>query len=99
MLAEQYDPQTGKPISARTVQRRLNALTRAANVNKVRPHDLRRSFITVAAESGADSRHLQGVLGHRSEAVAKGYVRESGGAVQQLRQETAHAIAAQLGEP
>ena len=53
----------------------------AAGLADARPHDLRRSFLTMLAGAGANAFQLRDVAGHASLAMADRYVRESGVAV------------------
>lgn len=58
---------TAKPLTARTVQRRLSLLARKAGIVKpVSPHKLRHSFATELLRNGADLRSVQALLGHSS---------------------------------
>jgi integrase len=57
-------PQLGKPLDPSKVSRRFKAGCRAAGVREIQFHDLRHTFATSLAASGAPLRAIQEFLGH-----------------------------------
>lgn len=58
---------TGKPLTARTIQRMINDRAASAGIDKhVTPHVFRHSFATHLLDNGADLRSVQMMLGHAS---------------------------------
>jgi len=59
--------QRGKKYNKRTIQQIVKSVARKAGIKKkVTPHTLRHSFATHLLEAGADIRHIQQLLGHKS---------------------------------
>ena len=66
--------QEGNSISARTVQRLVNAYTRAADLTGVSTHTLRYTFATSMLEETGDVATVANLLGHRSVETTLRYV-------------------------
>ena len=57
---------TGRPISPDSVLHMLHRVLKRAGLPRVRFHDLRHTFATLALQNGVDVRTLQEVLGHEN---------------------------------
>ena len=57
---------TGEPISPDSVIQMLHRVLKRAGLPKVRFHDLRHTFATVALQNGVDIKTVSGILGHYS---------------------------------
>ena len=57
---------TGGPISPDSVLQMLHRILKRAGLPKVRFHDLRHTFATVALQNGVDIKTVSGMLGHYS---------------------------------
>lgn len=57
---------TGGPISPDSVLQKLHRVLKRANLPKVRFHDLRHTFATLALQNGVDVKTVSGMLGHYS---------------------------------
>jgi site-specific recombinase XerD len=66
--------QEGNSISARTVQRLVNAYTRAADLTGVSAHTLRYTFATSMLEETGDVATVANLLGHRSVETTLRYI-------------------------
>jgi integrase len=66
-------PETGRPYEASTLLGRFKAACRRAGVREVRFHDLRHTFATQMAATGAPLRALQAWLGHASYQTTEKY--------------------------
>ena len=56
----------GGPISPDSVQNMLNRVLKRAGLPKIRVHDLRHTFATLALQNGVDIKTVSGMLGHYS---------------------------------
>jgi len=65
------------PVSYAVVRSAFTKVVKAAGLVDVRLHDLRRTFMTRAAESGIGSHVLRDLLGHKTAAMADRYVRRA----------------------
>ena len=66
-------PHTGSPFDASHVRVRFHRALEAADVRRVRFHDLRHTFGTQMAAAGCPLRTLQGYMGHASYATTEIY--------------------------
>ena len=69
--------QEGNSISARTVQRLVNAYTKAADLTGVSAHTLRYTFATSMLEETGDVATVANLLGHRSVETTLRYISKS----------------------
>ena len=64
-----------RPMTAQALMMRLPRRAKAANIGHCSPHDLRRSFVSTALESGADLAMVQALAGHASPVTTARYDR------------------------
>ena len=83
-------------VTYRTVRQHFAAAARAAGLEDVRIHDLRRSYMTAAAAAGVGTHVLRDLLGHRSAVMADRYVRAVGNPVREAREAMAGEIAGMM---
>ena len=64
-----------RPMTAQALMMRLKRRAKQANIGSCSPHDLRRSFVSTALESGADLAMVQALAGHASPTTTARYDR------------------------
>ena len=88
---------TDTPVSYRWVRKVFLGAVRAAGLEDVRLHDLRRTVMTLAAAMPGQTTYvLRDLLGHKTEAMANRYIRAVGNPVRQTREQVGHVIAAMM---
>ena len=80
-------------ITYKTARTTFLAAAKAAGLEDVRLHDLRRSAITLAAASGVGVAVIRDLLGHKTNAAAWRYVRHTGQAVVEARENLGDRVA------
>lgn len=83
-------------VTYRTMRLHFSRIAASAGLCDVRLHDLRRTFITRAAATGANAFLIQGLLGHQTMQMASRYVQEAGLAVRELRERAGGTVAADI---
>ena len=61
-----FSSPNGSPISPNSVNNMLGRVLERAGIPKVRFHDLRHTFATIALQNGVDIKTVSGMLGHFS---------------------------------
>jgi len=61
-----FPSHNGGPISPDSVNNMLKRVLERAGIPKVRFHDLRHTFATIALQNGVDIKTVSGMLGHFS---------------------------------
>ena len=61
-----FPSSTGGPISPDSVIHMLHRVLKRAELPKIRFHDMRHTFATVALQNGVDIKTVSGMLGHYS---------------------------------
>ena len=84
------------PITYRYVYVVFAEAARAAGLDDVRLHDLRRTLMTNAAMAGVGTHVLRDMLGHKTAAMADRYVRAVGNPVREAREQVGAAMAAMM---
>ena len=84
------------PPSYKRVRGTFERVARAAGLNNVRLHDLRRTVMTSAAAAGVGTHVLRDLLGHKTTAMADRYVRAVGNPVRDAREQVAGTMAAMM---
>lgn len=82
-----------KPMHDRTVSKAFEKACEAAGIEGATLHDLRRTAMTLAAGTGANSHLLRDMVGHKTTAMADRYVRQAGEPVIELREAVASTVA------
>ncbi|MCY3761895.1 MAG: site-specific integrase [Gemmatimonadetes bacterium] len=85
------------PVTYRYARVTFQKAAKAAKIQDVRLHDLRRTVATTAAASGASAAILRDLLGHRTMEMANRYVRDIGDPVTEMREHVGGEIAAMMG--
>lgn len=84
---------TGRPLHPDTITRRFNRIVDKAGVRRIRLHDVRHSYATMAMDAGADPKLLSDRIGHANTAVTlQIYTHRSRGRDRQLADNMAHTI-------
>ena len=76
------------PVMYRTVREHFATIAKAAGIEGIRLHDLRRTVMTTAA-AGVGTHVLRDLLGHKTTVMADRYVRAVGNPVRDAREQTA----------
>ena len=84
------------PVSYGGVRDAILRAARAAGLEDVRLHDLRRGYMTAAAAAGVGTHVLRDLLGHKTTAMADRYVRAVGNPVRDARRQVTAGIAASM---
>ncbi|MDE0360903.1 MAG: tyrosine-type recombinase/integrase [Rhodospirillaceae bacterium] len=87
------------PITYWTVRQAFLKVVEEAGLSDVRLHDLRRTFMTRAAESGIAAHTLRDLLGHKTAAMADRYIRRANVPVVDATEAVSGALAAMLEGP
>ena len=82
------------PITYRYCHTVFAEAARAAGLDDVRLHDLRRTVMTNAAAAGVGTHVLRDLLGHKTAAMADRYIRAVGNPVRDAREQVGAAMAA-----
>ena len=69
-----HGPDAAAPLSANTFRHAWNRMRARANIPDARPHDLRHSAATYAAQAGFNSFMVRDLLGHKTMSMASRYV-------------------------
>ena len=84
------------PITYRYAYVVFAEAARAAGLDDVRLHDLRRTVMTSAAAAGVGTHVLRDLLGHKTTAMADRYIRNIGNPVREAREQVGAAMAAMM---
>ena len=87
------------PIGYWTVRQAFLEVVQAAGLTDVRLHDLRRTFMTRAAESGVAPHTLRDLLGHKTASMADRYIRRANIPVVDATEAVSSAMAAMMDGP
>ncbi len=86
----------GTPASYRLIHIAFQQAAKAAGLDGVRLHDLRRTVMTSAAAAGVGTHILRDLLGHKTTAMADSYIRNIGNPVREAREQVGAAMAAMM---
>ena len=84
------------PVTYRYCRIVFAEAARAAGLEDVRLHDLRRTVMTNAAAAGVATHVLRDLLGHKTAAMADRYIRAVGNPVRDAREQVGAAMAAMM---
>ena len=87
------------PVNYWTVRQAFLKVVEEAGLSDVRLHDLRRTFMTRAAESGIAPHTLRDLLGHKTAAMADRYIRRANLPVVDATEAVSGALAAMMAGP
>jgi integrase len=73
-----FATRTGRPLSHRNVSRAVEEAAAAAGVDRATPHDLRKSFCSLAGRRGVDPVEAAQITGHSPVVWARHYARSFG---------------------
>jgi integrase len=73
-----FQTRTGRPLSQRNVAKAVEDAALAAGLERVTPHDLRRSFCSLAGRRGVDPVEAAQITGHSAAVWARHYARSFG---------------------
>ena len=84
------------PATYKRVRETFARVAKAANLDDVRLHDLRRTVMTRAAMAGVGTHVLRDLLGHKTTAMADRYVRAVGNPVRDARERVGAEMATMM---
>ena len=84
------------PATYKYVRAQFAAAAKAAGLEDVRLHDLRRTVMTNAAMAGVGTHVLRDLLGHKTTVMADRYIRSVGNPVRDAREQVGAAMAAMM---
>ena len=88
---------TGGPISPDSVLHMLHRVLKRAGLPRVRFHDLRHTFATLALQNGVDVKTVSGMLGHYSAGFTLDtYAHVTTSAQRQAAEATEHVLSGSL---
>ena len=84
------------PPTYKRVRAAFQRCTKAAGLDDVRLHDLRRTLMTSAAAAGANTYVMRDLLGHKTTTMADRYIRNINNPVRDAREQVAQQMAAMM---
>ena len=84
------------PATYKRVRETFARAAKAAGLEDVRPHDMRRTVMTSAAAAGVGTHVLRDLLGHKTTTMADQYVRALADPVRDAREQVGASIAAMM---